>query len=294
MSQQSVRQAARRSALDAQAILRKERADRERRLEALAVTVLSALGERDALVRDAERRAGQALQTMTNDEGPLLREAAEWCGRGLTVREITGPTPPGDGCPAASPDERATRGREQHGKRSTPPPVPKWCDQCQPRHHCGASRPRARHNTSLRKTLSRSEWNRRRGSARPPLNTLQGTDSIRRRTSHEGELAETAVPPSTSKMRRRSSGPSLTDGSVARSAQPVLRPPPTPVTSPYRCSSTTRVRPAAVLTVLFGRCSSSPQPGQVDRLNAENFVVANVAAAVLTSITKRGSRHYCW
>ena len=33
MSQQSVRQAARRSALDAQAVLRKERANRERRLE---------------------------------------------------------------------------------------------------------------------------------------------------------------------------------------------------------------------------------------------------------------------
>ena len=61
MSQQSVRQAARRSALDAQAVLRKERADRERRLEALAVAVLTALGERDALVRDAERRAGRAL-----------------------------------------------------------------------------------------------------------------------------------------------------------------------------------------------------------------------------------------
>ena len=59
MSQQSVRQAARRSALDAQAILRKERADRERRLEALAVAVLTALGERDAFVCDAERRAGQ-------------------------------------------------------------------------------------------------------------------------------------------------------------------------------------------------------------------------------------------
>ena len=49
MTQQSVRQAARRSALDAQAVLRKERADRERRLERLAVEVLTALGERDAL-----------------------------------------------------------------------------------------------------------------------------------------------------------------------------------------------------------------------------------------------------
>jgi hypothetical protein len=35
MTQQSVRQAARRSALDAQAVLRKERAERERRLEGL-------------------------------------------------------------------------------------------------------------------------------------------------------------------------------------------------------------------------------------------------------------------
>ena len=69
MSQQSVRQAAPRSALDAQAVLRKERADRERRLESLAVTVLTALGERDALVRDAERRVGQTLRTMTEDEG---------------------------------------------------------------------------------------------------------------------------------------------------------------------------------------------------------------------------------
>jgi hypothetical protein len=86
MSQQSVRQAARRSALDAQAVLR---ADRERRLEALVVAVLTALGERDALVRDAERRAGQALRTMTDNEGLSVREAVDWCGSGVTVREIT-------------------------------------------------------------------------------------------------------------------------------------------------------------------------------------------------------------
>jgi hypothetical protein len=87
MSQQSVRQAARRSALDAQAA--QERADRERRLEALAVAVLTALGERDARVRDAERLAGQALRTMTDDEGLSVREAVDWCGSGVTVREIT-------------------------------------------------------------------------------------------------------------------------------------------------------------------------------------------------------------
>jgi hypothetical protein len=89
VSQQSVRQAARRSALDAQAALRKERADRERRREALAVAVLTALGERDALVRDAERRAGQALRAMTDDEGLSLREVGEWCDCRLTLREIT-------------------------------------------------------------------------------------------------------------------------------------------------------------------------------------------------------------
>ena len=89
MGQQVVRQAARRSALDAQAVLRKQRSDRERRLEASAVAVLTALGERDALVRDAERRAGQALRRMTNDEGLSLREAVGWCGSGVTVREIT-------------------------------------------------------------------------------------------------------------------------------------------------------------------------------------------------------------
>jgi hypothetical protein len=65
MSQQSVRQAARRSALDAQGARRKERADRERSLEGLAVEVLTALGERDGAVRDSERRAGEALRTMT-------------------------------------------------------------------------------------------------------------------------------------------------------------------------------------------------------------------------------------
>src|SRR5215207_9819200 len=89
MSQQAMRQAARRSALDAQAVLRKERADRERRREALAVAVLTALGERDVLVRDTELRAAQALRTMTEDEGLSVREAVDWCGGGVTVREIT-------------------------------------------------------------------------------------------------------------------------------------------------------------------------------------------------------------
>ena len=89
MSQQSVRQEARRSALDARAARRRERADRERRLEALAVAVMTALGERDGAVKDAERRAGEALRAMSEDEGLSVREAVEWCGTGITVREVT-------------------------------------------------------------------------------------------------------------------------------------------------------------------------------------------------------------
>ena len=89
IGQQSVRLAARRSALDTQAVCVKN-GDRERRLEALAVAVLTALGERDALVRDAQRRAGQALRTMTDNGGFSVREALDWCGSGVTVRDLPG------------------------------------------------------------------------------------------------------------------------------------------------------------------------------------------------------------
>ena len=81
MSQQSVRQSARRSALDAQAVLRRQ----------LGRPGTPALGsgdrcsdrtrEREGAVRDAERRAGQALQTMTEDEGSrsaTLPTGANW------------------------------------------------------------------------------------------------------------------------------------------------------------------------------------------------------------------------
>jgi hypothetical protein len=65
-------------------VLRKERADRERRLEGLAVTLLTALGERDSLVRDAERRAAQALRLMTDQEGLSIRDVVEWRGGAIT------------------------------------------------------------------------------------------------------------------------------------------------------------------------------------------------------------------
>ena len=87
MSQQSVRQAARRSALDAQAVPRKERTDRERRLEAWVVDALTALGEPDGAVRDAEQCAGCALLAMTSTRvcrvarPPTGAAATSRCGR---------------------------------------------------------------------------------------------------------------------------------------------------------------------------------------------------------------------
>jgi hypothetical protein len=89
MGQQSIRQEARRAALDAQSKRRRERAEREKRLEDLAVRVLVAVRERDAAVSDAERRAGEALREMTEDEGLSVREAVEWCGDEITTREAT-------------------------------------------------------------------------------------------------------------------------------------------------------------------------------------------------------------
>ena len=85
MGERSVRQSARRAALDAQAGQRRERQERDRRIDALAVEVLVALGERDA----AERRAGQLLQTMIDREQLSLRHAVAWLGDPITVRTAT-------------------------------------------------------------------------------------------------------------------------------------------------------------------------------------------------------------
>lgn len=89
MANQSVRQAARRSALDAQARMRSERAEQERRRSGLAVAVVTALAERDALVPACEKRAGEALVKLTSVQGLTLREAVRWCGEQVTLREVT-------------------------------------------------------------------------------------------------------------------------------------------------------------------------------------------------------------
>lgn len=87
MSQQTIKQRARRKAHDAVARQRKERAERERRLEDLAVQVLTAVEERDTAVANTEQRAGAALRQMTEAEGLTLSETVEWCGQEISVRE---------------------------------------------------------------------------------------------------------------------------------------------------------------------------------------------------------------
>jgi hypothetical protein len=102
MSQQSVRQAARRSALNAEAVLRNQSADWERRLEGLAVEVLTAIGERDGAVRDAERRRRSAADNdgRRGSVGPRGRRLVR--GRRHSAR----------GCPPASTRARSAGRRE--------------------------------------------------------------------------------------------------------------------------------------------------------------------------------------
>lgn len=89
MRQQSVRQVARRLALDAHAARRRERANRECRLEGLAVEVPTALGERDAIIAPTEQRAGAALQAMINDEHLTLSETVQWWAGTISRRDLT-------------------------------------------------------------------------------------------------------------------------------------------------------------------------------------------------------------
>jgi hypothetical protein len=89
VTRQSVRQDARRAALDAQVKRRRERAEREKRLEELGVQVLVAVREREALVADCDRRAGEALRSMVDAEGVTMREAVEWCADEISMREAT-------------------------------------------------------------------------------------------------------------------------------------------------------------------------------------------------------------
>lgn len=88
MSDQWVRQRARRTALEAQQRIRWERQAQERRLQALGAYAAMALTHRDAAILRYETRAGEALRQMTQDEGLKLSDAVGWAG-GMSVREAS-------------------------------------------------------------------------------------------------------------------------------------------------------------------------------------------------------------
>ena len=87
MSRQAMRQVALRRVQEALAIKQKDREAQERKLQASAVAVLTALAERDAAVLVAEQAAAALIASMVA-EGLSLTAVADWCG-GLSVREVT-------------------------------------------------------------------------------------------------------------------------------------------------------------------------------------------------------------
>ena len=89
MSQQTIKQQARRTAREVAERRRLARVEKERRMTDLAEQVMVAIGERDQAVIDAETRAGEALREWTEVEGQTLTEMVEWCDGLLTPREAT-------------------------------------------------------------------------------------------------------------------------------------------------------------------------------------------------------------
>ena len=60
------------------------------------------------MVREAERRAGRALLAMIDEKGLSLREAVDWCGNGVTLREMTWLRRLAQEVPGGTVDERWT------------------------------------------------------------------------------------------------------------------------------------------------------------------------------------------
>jgi len=89
MAQQTIKQRARQEAASMAAQHRRERVEQEKRLQDLSVQVLTAVGQRDAALADYEQRVGAALHHMTEVEGLSMREALDWCGGQLSMREAS-------------------------------------------------------------------------------------------------------------------------------------------------------------------------------------------------------------
>jgi len=82
--EQSIRRAARQAGVAAQARRRAKTAERDKRLDAAALTLIVALKERDAL----ECRAGAAIRALLTD-GLTLADIPTWTDGETTLKEAT-------------------------------------------------------------------------------------------------------------------------------------------------------------------------------------------------------------
>lgn len=89
MGRQAARQRARQQARRAGARRREERAEQDRRIRRHVETSLVTLAKRDEAIACAESQAGRALLAVTGEEGVALRDAVEWCGGALGLREAS-------------------------------------------------------------------------------------------------------------------------------------------------------------------------------------------------------------
>ena len=80
--------AARRAALESQGRWRAQRKEKDDRCSDLGVAVVLALRERDSCVVECERRAGEALVALVEEEGLSVRDAVGWCVGAVTASEV--------------------------------------------------------------------------------------------------------------------------------------------------------------------------------------------------------------
>jgi hypothetical protein len=80
--------ASRRAALESQGRWRAQRKEKDDRCSDLGVAVVLALRERDAWVHECERRAGEALVALVEEEGLSVRDAVGWCVGAVTASEV--------------------------------------------------------------------------------------------------------------------------------------------------------------------------------------------------------------
>ncbi|GAA1799478.1 hypothetical protein GCM10009811_24250 [Nostocoides veronense] len=85
-SQQSIRQRARRRALDAATAARIRQAAKDQRVSRLAAKLDRALARREEAIERWDRRVGEVLIALTRGEGLTLDEAIAWAGVELPRR----------------------------------------------------------------------------------------------------------------------------------------------------------------------------------------------------------------